>query len=76
MHKQAITFAIAAAMLFAGSLAWKAEAETGHGATGISRSAQNFTPVQPAGCWGWGEHCRPGYTWVCRRGGRWCRLCR
>jgi len=77
MQKLTITLAVAAAMLFAGSLTWKAGAEMWRGAKDISGSAQNFTPVQPAACRGRGPHCPPGYTWTCRRwAGCWCRPCR
>jgi hypothetical protein len=76
MQKFAIMLVVAAATLLAGPLTRNAEAATWRGATDIPGSAQNFTPVEPAACRGWGPHCRPGFTWTCRRWrGCWCRPC-
>jgi hypothetical protein len=77
MRKLAVALTAAAAILFAGTLAWKAEAETWRGAKDIANTAQNFTPIQQAACGGWGPHCRPGRQWVCGPYGRrcWCARC-
>ena len=60
MRKTMLTLALALA--FAGSAAFTADAQTSRGANNIGSAAQNFTPVEPAACRGWGPYCRPGFT--------------
>jgi hypothetical protein len=72
MRKLVVTIMATAAILLAGSLAWKAEAQTSRAAANIGSAAQNFTPIEKApieqaACRGWGPHCPPGRVWVCRR---------
>jgi hypothetical protein len=52
MRKVGRTLVIA--LLFAGSAAVTAGAQTSRGAGNISTAAQNFTPIQPAACRGMG----------------------
>jgi hypothetical protein len=66
-----ITLTLALALAFAGSAAFTADAQTSRGANNIGSAAQNFTPVEPAACRGWGPYCLPGFTRVC---GRWALL--
>ncbi len=74
MRKLAITLTMAVAVLFAGLLTWKAEAQTWkRGAAALA--AQNYTPIEKAACGGGGPHCPPGRTWVCRGGSCWCAPC-
>ena len=47
-----VTLTLAIALLFAGSAVLTADAQTSRGA------AQNFTPIEPAACRGWGPYCR------------------
>src|SRR6516225_5249781 len=63
------------ALLFAGSAALTADAQTSRGAHNIAGAAQNFTPIEPAACRGWGPYCRPGFVRVCGRFRCWCRPC-
>ena len=60
-----VTLTLAIALLFAGSAVSTADAQTSRGANNIA--AQNFTPIEPAACRGWGPYCRPGFTRVCGR---------
>src|SRR5215510_1384085 len=73
MRKVSLTLAIA--LLFAGSAALTADAQTSRGANNIAGAAQNFTPIEPAACRGWGPYCRPGFVRVCGRFRCWCRPC-
>ena len=73
MRKTMLTLALALA--FAGSAAVTADAQTSRGANNIGSAAQNFTPIEPAACRGWGPYCRPGFTRVCGRWRCWCRPC-
>jgi hypothetical protein len=73
MRKTMLTLALALA--FAGSAAFTADAQTSRGANNIAGAAQNFTPIEPAACRGWGPYCRPGFTRVCNRFRCWCRPC-
>jgi hypothetical protein len=45
---------LAIAVLFAASAALTADAQTSRGANNVATAAQNFTPIEPAACRGWG----------------------
>src|SRR5262249_46619513 len=71
-----VSLILAIALLFAGSAALTADAQTSRGANNIAGAAQNFTPIEPEACRGWGPYCRPGFVGVgggsrcgCRPGG-------
>jgi hypothetical protein len=70
-----ITLALAIALAFAGSAVVTADAQTTRGANNIAGAAQNFTPIEPAACRGWGPYCRPGFVRTCGRFRCWCRPC-
>lgn len=70
-----ITLALAIALAFAGSAISTADAQTTRGANDIAGAAQNFSPIQPAACRGWGPYCRPGFVRTCGRFRCWCRPC-
>ena len=53
-----MTLALAIALTFAGSAVSTADAQTTRGANDIAGTAQNFSPIQPAACRGWGPYCR------------------
>jgi hypothetical protein len=76
MRKIAITLGVAAAVLVAGGLAWKADATAvKSGTSGLPAATKNYSPVEQTGCRGWGPMCPPGWTWRC---GPWkckCRPC-
>ncbi len=73
MRKFAIMLAAALTMLFAGALAWNAQATTVTSAT-IGAKAKNYSPiVHETACRGWGRHCPPGFIWRC---GPWRCACR
>jgi hypothetical protein len=48
------TLSLAIAVLFAASAALTADAQTSRGANNVGAAAQNFTPIEPAACRGWG----------------------
>jgi hypothetical protein len=70
-----VTLTLAIALLFAGSAVLTADAQTSRGANNIAGAAQNFTPIEPAACRGWGPYCRPGFVRTCGRFRCWCRAC-
>jgi hypothetical protein len=76
MRKLMIALAATAAILIAGTLAWKAEAAI-WGAATIGTAAQIVKPGEPAACFGPGGRCRWGRHWVCGPYGRrcWCAPC-
>jgi hypothetical protein len=53
-----VTLSLAIAVLFAASAALTADAQTSRGANNVATAAQNFTPIEPAACRGWGPYCR------------------
>src|SRR5262249_24062099 len=70
-----VTLTLAIALLFAGSAVLTADAQTSRGANNIAGATQNFTPIEPAACRGWGPYCRPGFVRVCGLFRCWCRPC-
>jgi hypothetical protein len=76
MRKIAIAFAATTAMVFVGSLAWQAAAQTTRGASEISSVIKNFTPIEKAACGPfWGRWCGPWHHRVCNPWGCWCAHC-
>jgi hypothetical protein len=76
MRKLVVTLVALAAILLAGSLAFKADAQTSRGAANIPAQAQNFTPIEKAACGHRGAHCGPRHYWACGPAGRcWCHAC-
>jgi hypothetical protein len=76
MRQLTIALTATAAILLAGSLAWKAEATTPGGDTNVPAAAKNFSPVMKAACRGLGGRCGPGLHWVCGPHGHcWCAPC-
>ena len=78
MRKLVVTFVATAAILLAGSLAFKADAQTSRGAANIPAQAQNFTPIEKAACGPFrGRWCGPFHHRVCGPYGRrcWCAPC-
>ena len=76
MRKLMVTVAAAAAILAAGSLAFRADAQTSRGAASIPAQAQNFTPIEKAACGPfYGRWCGPFHHRVCRWGRCWCAHC-
>jgi len=75
MKKLSIILAATAAILLASSLTWQAQAQTTRGAASIPAQAQNFTPVQQAGCRRAGRYCAAGFTRRCGVLGCWCAAC-
>jgi hypothetical protein len=71
MRKLAIALGMAAVVVIAGSLAWKADATTlSSGAVQLPSAAKNYSPVEKAGCrvrgwcgWGWHKVCGPLRCW-------------
>ena len=60
MRKLIVVLTATAAVLLAGSLAFKADAQTLRGAANISTQTQNFTPIEQAACGPhWGRWCGP-----------------
>ena len=77
MRKLTVTFLATGAILLAGSLAFKADAQTSRGAATIPAQAQNFTPIEKAACGPfWGRWCGPFHRRVCGPRDRcWCAHC-
>jgi len=67
MRRLAIGFVIAAAVLGAGLVAWRAEATTLSAAARLGAAPQSLESVKNAACRGTGAHCPPGYVWNGRR---------
>ena len=59
------------AILGTGFATMKAEATILAGAATLGAVVKSESAVRPATCYGWGEHCPPGYYWTGRR----CRPC-
>jgi len=75
MHTTIKTILVATAILALGSTPLAA-AQVGQGAAALGAAAQNFTPIAPAACQGWGRWCPPGYVRACGPYRCWCRPCR
>ena len=61
MRKLAIALGVSAAVLLAGGVVWKADATTWRSETlNLPGAAKNYSPVEKAGCFGWGRYCPPG----------------
>lgn len=76
MRKLVITFVAAAAFLTAGTVAYRADAQTSRGAADITLQAKNFTPIEKAACGPyWGRWCGPFHRRICRYGRCWCVHC-
>ena len=75
MHKLMVTLATTAAILLAGSPAWKATAAPSEGAAGFSTAVESVKPIKPAACQGWGPYCGPGFVRACGPYRCWCRPC-
>ena len=77
MRKLLVAFITMATILLAGSLAFKADAQTSRGAANIPAQAQNFSPIEKAACGPYfGRWCGPFHRRVCGPGGRcWCARC-
>ena len=67
MRKLTIAIIATAAMLFSGSLVWKAKATTPGSDANIPAANKNLSPVVKAACreHGAGARCRLGTHWVC-----------
>ncbi len=72
MRKLAFAVGVAAAVLLAGGLAWKADAMTwASGTAALPGIAENYSPVTKSGCSGPGRWCPTGWVkrcgpWRCR----------
>lgn len=67
MRKLAVALGVAAAVLLAGGVAWKAEATSWKSATvNLPTAAKNYSPIEKTACRGWGRYCPPGFVWRCR----------
>ncbi len=77
MHKVRIAVAVTAALLVAGLMSWNAEATTAAGTAGLPDAIKKYSLVEKAACVGYGKHCPPGYTWVCKPNTNrcWCARC-
>jgi hypothetical protein len=73
MRKVALALAAAALLLFAGSLAWKADA-TVVGTPDFARAAKAYSPVDQIAC-KYDAFCKPGYVMVCRLFDCFCARC-
>lgn len=76
MRKLVMTFIATAAILSAGAMAYKAEAQTSRGAADITAQSKNFTPIEKAACGPhWGRYCGPFHHRVCGPRRCWCERC-
>ncbi len=76
MRKRMQLLATLAAMAFVGLLVWKADAAASASAARMHASAENFSPIQNATCYGFGGWwCRPGWHRICRPWGCRCVPC-
>jgi hypothetical protein len=76
MRKFAIALGVTAALVSAGGLAWQADATTWRSGTlNLPSAAKNYSPVEETACYGWGQHCPPGFHWFCGPRRCWCARC-
>jgi hypothetical protein len=71
MRKILMTLVATTAILFAGALAWQADAASWSGAAKLGAAAKTGTQVEVVACNGTWGRCRPGKFWT-RYGCRWC----
>jgi hypothetical protein len=77
MQKLVLTLATAAVLLFAGSSAWQAQAQTQvPAASNIIGAAATLRPTTKVACQGPGRYCGPGFVRACGPAGCVCRPCR
>lgn len=74
MRKVALALAAAALLLFAGSLAWKADATVVGTSADFARAAKAYSPVDRIAC-KYDAFCKPGYVMVCRLFDCFCARC-
>jgi hypothetical protein len=72
MRKVALALAAAVLLLFAGSLAWKADATVM--TPDFARAAKAYSPVDQIAC-KYDAFCKPGYVMVCRLFDCFCARC-
>jgi len=59
MRKLALALGVSAAVLFAGGIAWKADATTWRSGTlNLPSAAKNYSPIEKTACGGWGGTAR------------------
>jgi hypothetical protein len=76
MRKLAIALGVTAAVVFAGSLAWKADATTlSSGAVHLPSAAKNYSPVEKGWLPGAGAGVVGGWDKVCGSLRCWCVPC-
>jgi len=71
MRKFIFALVAIGAILGAGVVAMKSEAAVFAGAATVGTVVKTESSVRPATCYGWGDHCPPGYYWTGHR----CRPC-
>src|ERR1700676_3571566 len=64
IRKLMLMLAATAAILFAGALAWNAEAAVTGGSGNLAITAKNFSPVIKTACGGPSDNCRAGRHWT------------
>jgi hypothetical protein len=76
MRRLLVTLAAISAILLAGSLPGKVDAQTSRGAATLPAQTQNFTPIEKAACGPrWGRWCGPYHHRVCGPRRCWCAPC-
>jgi hypothetical protein len=76
MRKLAIALGLTAALVFAGGVAWKADATTlSSTSVTLPHAAKDYSPVEKTACYGWRRHCPPGFHWWCGPRRCWCARC-
>ena len=76
MRKIFVTLAAITAILLAGTLTGKVEAQTSRAAATLPAQTQNFTPIAKAACGPrWGRWCPPYRHRVCGPRRCWCAPC-
>ncbi len=74
MRMLTVAFALATATTLAASFALPVHATPTPGLGSLSLPSSGIT-AEPAACRGGGEHCPPGYHWVCGPNRCWCAPC-